>query len=261
MTNKDAKVTLVGAGPGDPNLMTLAGVKALKSARVVLYDALVNPEVLKWATNAIKIFVGKRRGYKRFEQEEINSLIVSNALQHGHVVRLKGGDSFIFGRGSEELDVVQSFGIETAIVPGISSATSASVTQGIPLTRRGVAESFSVITGTTKSGRISKDIAVMAQTTATIVILMGMSKLPQIVKIFQQLGKGEIPVAIIQSAYTAKQNEAIGTINSILEDVKNKAITNPAVIIIGNVVKHGSYSLNSFLQDSVFTDPQLQYHE
>lgn len=250
--NKNAKVTLVGAGPGDVNLMTLGGVKALQTADVVLYDALVNPEILNLTKSAKKIFVGKRRGYKRFEQDEINYLLVANAMEYGHVVRLKGGDAFIFGRGSEEVDYIQSFGIETEVIPGISSATSAPVTQGIPLTRRGVAQSFSVITGTTKEGLLSQDIAIMAQTSATIVILMGMAKLPQIVEIFQNLGKGTMPVAIVQNAYKPQQQEAIGTIDTIIEEVENKQIANPAVIIIGEVVRHGSKTVDYFIEESSF---------
>ena len=117
------KVTLVGAGPGDPDLLTIKGAKALAEADVVLYDALANEEILAFAPKkSIKIFVGKRKGCHAYTQDEINQLIVDNALTYGHVVRLKGGDPFVFGRGSEEIDFAQQFGIETAIVPGISSA-------------------------------------------------------------------------------------------------------------------------------------------
>ena len=113
------KVTLIGAGPGDPDLITVKGVKALKNANVILYDSLINRELLAYAPNAKLIFVGKRKGLHSFTQDEINELIVRNAFEYGNAVRLKGGDPFIFGRGSEEIDYIESFGIETEVVPGI----------------------------------------------------------------------------------------------------------------------------------------------
>ena len=122
MSNKISKFTVVGAGPGDPDLITLKAIKALESADVVLYDALINEELLKYAPKAEKIFVGKRKGCYAYQQDQINELIVSRAQSHGHVVRLKGGDPFIFGRGAEEIDYVRQFGIPTNMVPGISSS-------------------------------------------------------------------------------------------------------------------------------------------
>jgi len=137
MQDKTPKLTVVGAGPGDPDLITLKAVKALASADVVLYDALINEELLTYAPDAEKIFVGKRKGCYAYRQDQINELIVSRAKSHGHVVRLKGGDPFIFGRGAEEIDYVQQFDIETAMVPGISSSFAVPAYQGIPLTKRG----------------------------------------------------------------------------------------------------------------------------
>ena len=148
---KTPKLTVVGAGPGDLDLITLKAIKALESADVILYDALVNDELLKYtSSNSEKIFVGKRKGCYTYEQEQINELIVSRAKSDGHVVRLKGGDPFIFGRGAEEIDYVRQFNIETAMVPGISSALAVPAYQGIPLTKRNASESFWVIAGTTK---------------------------------------------------------------------------------------------------------------
>ncbi len=183
MKNKiEPQVTLVGAGPGDPDLLTIKGAKALAEANVVLYDALANEELLSYAPKkALKIFVGKRKGCHAYTQEEINQLIVDNALTYGNVVRLKGGDPFIFGRGSEEIEFVESFGIPTFVVPGISSSIAVPASQGISLTKRGVSESFWVITGTTSARKLSADVALAAQSTATVVILMGMSKLEEIV--------------------------------------------------------------------------------
>lgn len=243
------KVTLVGAGPGDPDLLTLKGVNALASAQVVLYDALANEDLLAYAPKkAIKIFVGKRKGHHHYSQDEINQLIVDNALTYGHVVRLKGGDPFIFGRGSEEIDFVESFGIPTAVVPGISSAVAVPAYQGISLTKRGVAESFLVITGTTSDRKLSNDIALAAQSTATVVILMGMNKLNQIITLFQNQSKGETPVAIIQHGTTPKEKVALGTVNTIQEVVAEKKLSSPAVIIIGEVVRE-SNKLKGFYHD------------
>ena len=184
---KKPKLTVVGAGPGAVDLITLKAVKVLKSADVVLYDALVNKELLDFINpEAELIFVGKRRGCYQFQQEQINELLVARAKSHGHVVRLKGGDPFIFGRGAEEMEFVASFGIETAMVPGISSSMAVPAYQNISLTKRGSAESFWVITGTTKEHQLSNDVAVAAKSNATVVVLMGMGKLPEIIKLFQQ---------------------------------------------------------------------------
>ena len=238
MQTKNPRLTIVGAGPGDPELFTLKGIKALESADVVLYDALVNPVLLDYAPHAEQIFVGKRKGCYAYQQEQINELIVSRAKSHGHVVRLKGGDPFIFGRGAEEMEFAAQQGIEVAMVPGISSSLAVPASQNIPLTKRGSSESFWVITGTTKEHKISKDVAVAAQSTATVVILMGMSKLAEIVSIFSENGKQNMPVAIIQSGTTAEEKIGIGTIETIENVVAENELSNPAIIVIGDVVKN-----------------------
>jgi uroporphyrin-III C-methyltransferase len=232
------RVTLVGAGPGDPDLLTIKGAKALADANVVLYDALANEEILTYAPKkSIKIFVGKRKGCHEYSQDQINQLIVDNALTYGNVVRLKGGDPFIFGRGSEEIEYIESFGIPTSVVPGISSSIAVPANQGISLTKRGVSESFWVITGTTSDRKLSKDVALAAQSSATVVILMGMSKLEQIVALFQNESKGETPVAIIQNGTMPNEKIGIGTINSISQVVKENNLSSPAIIVIGEVVR------------------------
>ena len=238
MQTKNPRLTIVGAGPGDPELFTLKGIKALESADVVLYDALVNPVLLDYAPHAEQIFVGKRKGCYAYQQEQINELIISRAKSHGHVVRLKGGDPFIFGRGAEEMEFAAQQGIEVAVVPGISSSLAVPASQNIPLTKRGSSESFWVITGTTKEHKISKDVAVAAQSTATVVILMGMSKLAEIVSIFSENGKQNMPVAIIQSGTTAEEKIGIGTIETIENVVAENVLSNPAIIVIGDVVKN-----------------------
>jgi len=243
------KVTLVGAGPGDPELITLKAVFALNNADVVLYDALVDKSLLKHAPDkAIKIFVGKRVGKHSFPQEETNRLCVENALKHGHVVRLKGGDPFVFGRGAEEIDYIEAFGIPTEVVPGITSAVAVPGSIGIPVTKRGVSESFWVITATTSYGELSRDIAIAAQSTATVVVLMGTKKLPEILKAYRQAGKPDLPVAIIQNGTTKEEKFVAGTIRDIQQKANQSGIAAPAIIIIGEVVKE-SYRLKEVYEE------------
>ncbi|MFV0566092.1 MAG: uroporphyrinogen-III C-methyltransferase [Flavobacteriaceae bacterium] len=235
---KTPTLTLVGAGPGDADLITLKAIKALKNANVVLYDALVNPELLDYVPcKAEKIFVGKRKGCYRFHQEQINELIVQRAKTEGHVVRLKGGDPFIFGRGAEELDYARQHGLKTAVVPGITSAIAVPAYQGIALTKRNVSESFWVITGTTKQHQLSNDISLAAKSTATVVILMGMHKLNEIVTVFSSEGKEETPIAIIQNGTTKAEKVGVGTISTIKKIVEEQQLSSPAIIVIGEVVK------------------------
>ena len=232
------KLTVIGAGPGDPELITVKAIKALQSADVVLYDALVNEELLQYAPKAEKIFVGKRKGCYTYQQDQINELIVSRSKSHGHVVRLKGGDPFVFGRGAEEMEFAASHGLETFMVPGISSSLSVPAHQNIPVTKRGASESFWVITGTTKQHKLSYDVALAAKSSATVVILMGMSKLPEIVSLFKKEGKSETDIAIIQNGTRKDEKIGVGTISSIEEEVKKNRLSNPAIIIIGEVVNH-----------------------
>lgn len=236
MTYK-GKLSLVGAGPGDPELITLKGIKALKTAGAVLYDALANPDLLDYAPAEVpKIYVGKRANNHRFTQQEINQMVVSYALSHGHVVRLKGGDPFVFGRGHEEKVYAEIFDIEVDVIPGISSSLSLAALQGVPLTRRGMNESFWVLTGTTKSGKLSQDIPIAAQSSATAIILMGMRKIDEIVWQFQQTGKGDTPVMIIQNGSLPNEHVVLGTVNTIGNIARETGIGSPAIIVIGEVV-------------------------
>ena len=232
------KLTVVGAGPGDVDLITLKGVKALQAADVVLYDALIDTELLQYAPNAEQIFVGKRKGCYRYQQEQINELIVQRASQGFHVVRLKGGDPFVFGRGAEEMEYAAGYGLEVAVVPGISSSVAVPAAAQIPVTKRGAAESFWVITGTTKEHKLSNDVALAAKSSATVVILMGMSKLNEIMQLFQSEGKSETPVAVIQEGTTTNEKIGIGTVATIEAKVREQQLSNPAIIIIGEVVRH-----------------------
>lgn len=231
------KLTLVGAGPGDPELITIKGVKAVADADVILYDALVHPEILKYAyKRSEKIFVGKQVGVCQFKQEDINELIVAHALEGKKVVRLKGGDPFVFGRGHEELVHAKAFGIPVQIIPGISSAYSVPELQEIPLTRRGINESFWVITGTTRDHKLSNDVKVAADSSATVVVLMGMRKLKEITAIFEAVGKKDLPVAIIQQGSTENEKFAIGTVSTIVDEVEKQQVSSPAIIVLGEVV-------------------------
>lgn len=229
------RLTLLGAGPGDPELLTIKGVRALENADVVLYDALANPALLAYAPEAHCVFVGKRKGFKRYTQDEINQLIVDFAQSYGHVVRLKGGDSFMFGRGAEERDIARSHGIQVQVIPGISSAYGVPASQGISLTTRGVSQSVWVITGTTSNRSMSKDIVLAARSSATVVILMGMHKLAEIAQTFISSGRGDLPCAIIQNGTLPDSRSILGTMRSIVELRNESGLAAPAVIVVGDV--------------------------
>ena len=250
---KEPRITLVGAGPGDAELITLKGIKALQTADVVLYDALVNDEILAFASvDATKVYVGKRSGDHSFSQENINRLMVDYALNYGHVVRLKGGDPFVFGRGHEELDFAAEYNISTQIVPGISSSIGVPGLQGIPVTHRGLSESFWVVTGTTSDGKVSADLYQAAKTNATIVVLMGIHKLAQIAEIFKNEGKGKLPVAVIQSGTTVNEKVVIGIADNIADLAEENSISSPALIVFGEVVSlHPKFKLVKEVYDIV----------
>lgn len=235
--DKEPKITLLGAGPGDPDLLTLKGVKALQTADIVLYDALINEALLGHAPEAaIKVYVGKRSGEHSYEQDAINRLMVDYALNYGHVVRLKGGDPFVFGRGYEELDFADSYNIPVTVIPGISSSIGVPGLQQIPVTHRGLSESFWVITGTTTSGAISADIYQAANSNATVVILMGLKKLAQIAAVFEAAGKDQLPVAVIQNGSAADEKFVVGKVSTIVDTVKKEKIEAPALLVFGEVV-------------------------
>lgn len=245
------KLTLVGAGPGDPDLLTLKGIKALRSADAVLYDALANDALLQYAPAHVpKVYVGKRVGNHKMTQQEINQLTVEYAFRFGHVVRLKGGDPYIFGRGHEEQEFAEKAGIPTVVVPGISSALAVPALQNIPLTKRGVSESFWVITGTTRSGAVSSDVELAAQSSATVVILMGMSKLQEIQEVFASCGKQDTPVAIIQHGSLPEERIWIGQVHQMRVMAEKNQLSSPAVIVIGEVVAvHAEYISAKMLEE------------
>jgi uroporphyrin-III C-methyltransferase len=238
----NSKFTLVGAGPGDIDLITIKGKNAIASADVILYDALANEAMLQWAKpTAILIYVGKRLGSYVYTQTQINELIVSMAV-HGQVVRLKGGDSFVFGRGYEEMEYAQGFGITCEVIPGLSSSIAVPASVGIPVTSRNVADSFWVLTGTTKTGELASDLSLAAQSNATVVILMGMSRLQTICDIFEKYGRGATPMAIIQNGTKQEAKVALATVANMPSESEKLGMSNPAIIMIGEVVSlHANY--------------------
>jgi uroporphyrin-III C-methyltransferase len=233
----EPKITLVGAGPGDPDLLTLKGVKALNTADVVLYDALVDEALLMHAPQqAIKVYVGKRSDDESFSQKLVNKLMIDYALNYGHVVRLKSGDPFVFARGYEEVHIAESYNIPTEIVPGVSSALGVPGLQKIPMVYGHMSESFWVVTGTNINGQISPDLYVAAKSNATIVVLMGIEKIKEIAAIFKAEGKTDLPVAVIENGSSKKENVVVGIVDTIEELIEEKKLSSPALLVFGDVV-------------------------
>lgn len=242
-TKENPQISLVGAGPGDVELISVKGLNRLKKANVVLYDALVNEELLTYAPTARKIFVGKRKGFKAYEQEQINQLIVDSANKFGHVVRLKGGDSFVFGRGMEEILFARKHRIPTEVIPGISSSISVPALAEIPVTHRGISNSFLVLSATLSDGSLNPELEKATELNATVVILMGIAQLPKIVELYQLANKGERPVSIVYNGSLETQQEVFGTIDTIIGQNQKVPVSGPGVIVIGEVVSlAGTYS-------------------
>ncbi|WP_174732481.1 uroporphyrinogen-III C-methyltransferase [Mesobacillus harenae] len=234
------KVYLVGAGPGDPDLITVKALNCIKSADVILYDRLVNKSLLEEAKpDATLIYCGKLPNYHSMKQETINSLLVKYAKQGKTVTRLKGGDPFVFGRGAEEAEALAKNGIPFEIVPGITSGIAAPAYAGIPVTHRELGSSFAVVTGHGKKG--SPDCANwqhLARSVDTLVIYMGVSNLKTICEKLVKNGKKcNTPVALIHWGTTAEQRTVIGTLSTIVEIGQKEKIENPSMIVIGEVVK------------------------
>jgi uroporphyrin-III C-methyltransferase len=236
------KVYLVGAGPGDPKLLTVRAAELLKEADVVIYDRLVGESILNLAPEkAEKIYVGKRTGKHEVPQDKITELIIEKAQTGGKVVRLKGGDPFVFGRGGEEAEALVERGIEFEVVPGVSSAVAAPMYAGIPLTHRDYAASVAIMTGH-RAGDAEKVInwAKIADAVDTMVILMGVESLQAITQKLIEGGLNpETPAAIIESGTLRNQRTLIGKISTIAKDAEEKQVKPPAVIVIGEVANLG----------------------
>ena len=232
------KVTLVGAGPGDPGLLTLKGREALGRADVVVYDRLVGEGVLAMMPpGAEKIDVGKRSAHHPVPQDEINEILLQKALEGKNVVRLKGGDPFVFGRGGEELEKLCERGVEFEVVPGVTSAVAAAAYAGIPVTHRDCCSSLHIITGHARAGKpLQIDFDALCRAGGTMVFLMGVSAMPRIVE--GLLGAGmppETPAAMVESGTTAAQRRCLATLGTLPEKAAAMGIHSPAVIIVGEV--------------------------
>jgi len=232
-----SKVYLTGAGPGDLELLTLKALRVIQSADVIIYDRLANPGILKEAKDGVLlIYVGKEDKNHIMPQDEINKTIYENTRIYENVVRLKGGDPFVFGRGGEEALYLKERGVEYEIIPGISSAISVPAYAGIPVTHRGVAVSFRVITGhETPDKKSPQLIWEDIKSDETLVFLMGLHNLEKIVKNLLLVGKPyDYPIAVISQGTTPKQQVVVGTLEDIVQKAEN--IPTPATIIAGNVV-------------------------
>lgn len=234
------KVYIVGAGPGSVDLITVKGLKCIQQADVILYDRLVSKELLSYAKpNAELIFVGKLPKLHHVIQERINKLLIQHARKGKIVTRLKGGDPFVFGRGAEEAEVLREAGIPFEIVPGVTSGIAAPAYAGIPVTHRELGSSFAIITGHLKDG---KDEGInwkgLAESVDTLAIYMGVGNLPYITEqLLKYNRKPTTPVALIEWGTTEHQRVVTGTLETIVAIVEKESIQNPAMIIVGEVVK------------------------
>ena len=235
-----AQVVLVGAGPGDPGLMTLAGKEAIERADVLVYDRLVSPRLVGYAPAGCElVYVGKTPERHTLPQDRINALLVERARAGKLVVRLKGGDPFVFGRGGEEAEALEEHGIPFAIVPGVTSALAAPAYAGIPLTHRAMASSFTVITGHERPDKLASSIdwEHTAKLQGTLVFLMGMKNLPLIAQNLIAHGKApDTPAAVVERGTWPAQRVLISTLADVAGEVAARGFANPAVVVVGEVV-------------------------
>ncbi|AMT96821.1 MULTISPECIES: uroporphyrinogen-III C-methyltransferase [Psychrobacter] len=238
LTHDKGVVYLVGAGSGDPELLTLKALRVMQRADVVLYDSLVSEDILDMcAVTAEKIFVGKRRANHALPQEGINELLVKHALANKTVVRLKGGDPFIFGRGGEEIQEVVRHGICFESIPGITAASAAANRAGIPLTHRDHAQLVQFVTACKKLGAPNDDYSELLDSTQTVVFYMGLHRLAEMTRGLMAAGRDrETPFAIISHASLPTQQVLIGTLEDIAEQQASANLPTPALLIMGEVV-------------------------
>lgn len=233
------EVYLVGAGPGDPDLLTLRALALIQRAEIALYDNLISPEILDLLPpTAERIYVGKRRADHAMRQEAINALLVEHALAGKRVVRLKGGDPFMFGRGGEEIDTLSAHGISFEVVPGITAALGAAAYAGIPLTHRDHAQACVFVTGNLKDGSVDLDWHALARPRQTIVVYMGLLSLPAICRELVAHGlPRDTGAAVVQQGTTSTQRVVTGTLDSLPARVAKAKLHAPTLIIVGNVVR------------------------
>ncbi len=233
-------VALVGAGPGDPGLLTVRGRRLLRRADVVVYDRLVDPRLVALAPpGALRIFAGKARARPGLSQGAINALLVAHAGQGRRVVRLKGGDPFVFGRGGEEAEALAAAGVSFEVVPGVSSAVAVAAYAGIPLTHRRLASSFAVVTGHEALAKPARAVRWAALAAAdTLVVLMGLTNLADLARALVAHGRAaDTPVAVIRAGTTREQATVTGTLADIAARVREAGLEPPAVIVVGAVVR------------------------
>lgn len=233
------EVYLIGAGPGDPDLMTFKALRLLQQADVILYDRLVAPEIVEMARReAERIYVGKKDKYHRVEQQNISQMMVDLAKQGKRVARLKGGDPYIFGRGAEEAELLVAQGVPFEVVPGITAAAGCSAYAGFPLTHRDYAQSVTLITGHQKEGDQKIDYARLAQSGDTMVFYMGVKNASEIQQGLLANGmNGGTPVAIIENGTRINQKTTVATLESLAETIGSQGVKPPALIVVGEVVK------------------------
>lgn len=232
------KVTLVGAGPGDPGLLTLKGRRALEQAEVVVYDRLVSPAILAMIPEgAEQIDVGKEAAHHKVPQDQINRILLEKGLEGKNVVRLKGGDPFVFGRGGEELELLVEHGVAFEEIPGITSAIAAAAYAGIPVTHRDCCSSLHIITGHAREGKeLSIDFDALVRTKGTLVFLMGVTAMPMIVKGLMRAGMDpDTPAAMVENGTTPAQRRCGATLSTLPERAAAMGVHSPAVIIVGGV--------------------------
>ncbi|GGA79213.1 hypothetical protein GCM10011369_21440 [Neiella marina] len=238
MNKMKGYVSLVGAGPGDPELITIKALKAIESADVIVYDRLSSPELLQYApADCQQIYVGKAKGCIQMSQQEIDQLLVTLAQQPRHVVRLKGGDPFVFGRGGEEMLALRQAGIDYQVIPGITAASGCAAATGIPLTHRQVARAVTFLTAHGSDGKLPCGWSALVHPEHTLVIYMGLSKLPEITATLAAQGRASTtPIAVISKGSTAEQQQVIGDLDNIVERVADAQLPSPALIMIGESV-------------------------
>jgi uroporphyrin-III C-methyltransferase/precorrin-2 dehydrogenase/sirohydrochlorin ferrochelatase/uroporphyrin-III C-methyltransferase len=249
--NKVAKVYLVGTGPGDPELLTVKAFRLLQNADVVIYDRLVSEAILEQIpTGVSRIYVGKKTGNHIVPQDEINRLLINLADGHRSIVRLKGGDPFIFGRGSEEALLLAKQGIEFEVVPGITAASACSSYAGIPLTHRGLAQGVQIVTGHSQANQpLALDWNALADDNKTIVIYMGLANIELISSKLIEAGlDADTPSAAIRNGTTARQQRVLSTLSMLAIDSKKAMLQPPVIFVIGKVVSLAN-SLDWFATD------------
>jgi len=248
MEKRLSKVILVGAGPGDPDLLTLKAIKAIEAADVILVDDLVNPDILDYAQFGTRIIpVGKRGGCQSTPQEFIERLLIAEARAGHCVVRLKGGDPFIFGRGGEERDHLHAAGVAVEVVNGISSGLAAPASIGIPLTHRDWSQGAIFVTGHGKSARSTPDWETLAKLDMTLVIYMGVARCAEIQQALLAGGKSaETPVAVIQAATSSSQMQLITTLGELPVALAASSLGSPSIIVVGDVVRCASDGASHF---------------